>query len=84
MERGWLLLSSLSRATLLFFIHMEFEEVYAKGRFYKPASKHYGFFYKGKVDCDRCGKKNLKSAFGYQKLDICLSCASQVECGMTF
>lgn len=42
------------------------------GKYYDPASSHYG---PGRVvKCDRCGKTNLKVCFGYQKLDLCLTC----------
>lgn len=43
-----------------------------KGKFYFPASKHYGE--STNVICDRCGRANLSACIGYKEEDLCMIC----------
>ena len=60
---------------------MNFQEIFSKGSFYRPAYKHYSTFYVAKIEvmCDRCKASNINSCFGYKNFDICLSCAAYLE-----
>lgn len=52
-------------------------DIYKLGKYYNPASTHYG---EGKsVICDRCAKRNLNACIGYLDYDLCLSCADVVD-----
>lgn len=53
--------------------------VYQNGTFFNPASSHYVSTGSSNVVCDRCRKSELVSCIGYGELDICLSCASDIE-----
>jgi len=53
--------------------------VYQNGTFFNPASSHYVSTGVSNVVCDRCHKSELKSCIGYGELDLCLSCAVDIE-----
>jgi hypothetical protein len=53
--------------------------VYQNGTFFNPASSHYVSSGVSNVVCDRCRKSELKSCIGYGELDLCLSCAVDIE-----
>src|SRR5665648_688938 len=57
--------------------------VYQNGTFFNPASSHYVSTGNSNVVCDRCHKSELKSCIGYGELDICLSCARDIESSVT-
>jgi hypothetical protein len=48
-----------------------------KGSYYIPAWKHYNTK-DSNVQCDRCKRTNLVACIGWQKYDICLTCADKV------
>ena len=55
-----------------------FQDVVLYGKFYYPASSHYGS-HTTNVVCDRCGKTGLVSSIGYRdNMDLCLNCADIV------
>ena len=53
------------------------KQIYRKGEFYNPASSHYDD--DAAVDCDRCGRRNIKMSYGYKDLDLCLECVVEVK-----
>lgn len=54
-----------------------FHDVVRLGKFYYPATSHYGT-QSTTVVCDRCQRTNLVSCIGYGEMDLCLPCAHQV------
>jgi hypothetical protein len=55
----------------------QFDNIIKHGTYYYPAERHY---YAGcVVRCDRCNRTNLRASIGYQEMDLCLACASQIE-----
>jgi hypothetical protein len=57
-------------------IMIHFIDLYNRGTYYNPASKHYGG---GTVTCDRCNRTNIHSCIGLGNHDICLDCAASIE-----
>ena len=56
------------------------ENIIKYGVYYFPADKHS---YSGTVvQCDKCLRSNLRACIGYRDLDLCLSCADQIESKM--
>ena len=56
----------------------QFEEILTYGKFYNPGNLHYS---KPNtiVNCDKCRKNNISMCIGYNDLDLCLKCASEIE-----
>jgi hypothetical protein len=57
---------------------IDFNKIYKNGKFYNPATTHYGNS-SNAVVCDKCRKKNLKSCIGFGSEDLCLSCVVDIE-----
>ena len=55
-----------------------FIKVFELGKFYKPAWQHYDNK-NTSVRCDRCKATDLFTCIGYEKMDLCLKCASEIE-----
>ncbi len=60
-----------------------YEQIYHFGDYYNPAHTHYNNP-NSAVQCDRCNKKNIKSAIGWNNYDLCLACASIIDARSTF
>lgn len=48
------------------------------GAFYSPSGRHYGNE-SNNVQCDRCRVTGLSCCIGYEKMDLCMNCASIVS-----
>jgi len=53
-----------------------FKNICEKGKFYNPATKHYGG--EGEVTCDRCQKSDIPMCIGWKENDLCLDCVSEI------
>ena len=83
-------LSTLSTADSLssnYASESDFLQVCLLGKFYEPAYSHY---VSGNVSndngskiptvtCNKCLRSNLESCYGYQNLDICVSCYQDIQ-----
>lgn len=47
------------------------------GSYFYPANKRY--YPESIVQCDRCLRNHLTTCIGFLNLDLCLTCAHQVE-----
>ncbi len=48
------------------------KNIFERGNFYYPASKHYG---EGtSVACERCARADLKACIGYKNINLCMIC----------
>jgi len=56
----------------------DFISLMTHGQYYYPANSRY-LPNDSIVQCDRCLRYNLKSCIGYLNLDLCLTCAHQIE-----
>lgn len=55
---------------------MSFADIVKYGKFYNPASLHYGN--NTSVMCDRCKRKRLNACIGYMNEDLCLECTEYI------
>lgn len=53
------------------------KQVVTYGTYYNPAWKHYGRI--TTVRCDRCHSNPIQSCIGFDKMDLCMKCMSEVE-----
>jgi len=52
-------------------------QVYKYGKYYNPASLHYG--QPGDIGCDRCLKEDIAACIGWGEVDLCLNCVSEIN-----
>ena len=58
----------------------DYVNVYKNGNYYCPASSHYDQSPdECNVSCDRCKRSNLRSCIGWNEIDLCLQCNSEIE-----